>query len=150
MNEMEQRQDQDLVMFTDTLLESREEKDVGRPPLAETVEILARAVRPQAPPERLRLKIRKQIATEWARQQPSLAQRLFGWLGPSPRQPARQLAWAAVAIVAVVAVAAAVLLQPASQKLVGTVIGGAGMTMGAVLLVVVGVVVVGWYILRRK
>ena len=48
MSKDEQLRDEELAAFTDALLEGKLEKDCARPPLADTVESLARAFKKSA------------------------------------------------------------------------------------------------------
>lgn len=146
MNDLDH--DLELAKFTDALLEGRQNlQGSPRPALAETVEKLAQAIHTQPPPASLRRKIRKQIAVAWAQRQPSPAERWLRWLS-LPHPAARPLVWAAVTVGALVVVAIAALTPPAPQNWVGTVIGEHTPKIIGLVLLLIGLLIVGWYIRR--
>lgn len=146
MDQTERIEDQQLALYTDMLLAGRPAEDV-RPPLADAVELLARAITPQPPPEHLRRKIRQKIAAEWPQPRPSLGQRLVELF----RSPARQRwTWATVAAMVMVAAAAAVLAPTGSPELVGTPALGMETYLVVVALVLAGVLALGLWIGRKK
>ncbi len=149
----EQAQDQELAAFADSVLAGQPAPPTGPPPLAQTVELLARAVSPHPPPEHLRRQIRQRIAAEWARQ-PSQASESAGlqarhWLLRLFRPSKNQWAWAAVTAMAALAIMAGLLLPAQTEPLTGTVVGGASV-VGVIILVLVGLAVAGWLIVRKK
>ena len=147
--EAEQLQGRQLAAFTDALLASRmgtgtAEASNGRPPLADTVELLARTSCPQPPPARLCRKVRRSVAAEWARQQPSLFRRLL-----PRRRPARRWAWAAVAALGLIAVTVALLLPDGVTEVAATATGEVGMAVLVAVLVLAGGLVVAWFVSRK-
>jgi hypothetical protein len=154
MTNDERLRDEELAAFTDALLEGKLEMETSsRPPLADTVEKLARALSPQALPTPLRHKVRRQIAAEWPQLSRPLGQPLRHWLGSFGRSPLR---WAcAVAGVLVVVVIAAVLCLPTDNlEITGTIGGQINKTT---LIAVVGLVsvlglgfVIAWLTSRRR
>ena len=148
MDNEKRRQDQELAAFTDALLEGqldRLEKS-DRPPLANTVETLGRVLSPQPPPASLRRSLKRQIATEWTRQRPSLFQRLTQPFGPS----ARRWAWAPVAALVLVAIAVALLVPAGGTKVTGTATGDVGTVVPVILAVLAGGLVIAWLVIKRK
>jgi hypothetical protein len=154
MSKDERRRDEELAAFTDALLEGRLEMEEGtRPPLADTVERLARTLSPQPLPSHLRRNVRQQIATEWPQLRRPLGQRVRRWLG-SFGQPKLRWACAVAGVLIVVAVAAALLLPAEGLEITGTTPGQMDATT---LIVVVGLVsalvlgiLIAWLISRRR
>lgn len=152
MDQEERRRDQKLATFTDALLEGQAEPELAlnieeesdRPPLADTVERLSRALSPQSLPASLHHKLRRLIATEWPRQRPSLFQRL---LQPF-RQPIRRWAWAPAAVLILIAVIVA-LLPASASEVTATATGEVGVVVLVILLVLAGVLVTVWLVFRR-
>ena len=153
MSRDERLRDEELAAFTDALLEGKLEKDCARPPLADTVESLARALSPQPLPSRLRRRVRQQIATTWPQLRRPLGQRLRRLLG-SFGQPKLRWAYAAAGVLIVVAITAALLLPTEGLATPGTAIGQMDTTtliivVGLVSALVIGVVI-AWLISRRR
>ncbi len=147
MNETDksgQAQDDELAAYTDALLTGREASR-QEPPLANVVRALAAVTRAETPPERLRGQVRRQIAAEWARQQPSLAQSL----GRLLRGTGQRWVWGAVAVAALLVTSAALFLPSNDQLLLGTATGGAGPMIAIVALGVIALAAVVWWARRR-
>lgn len=125
MNEDERVKDSALAVFTDRLLAHQWEDEEGRPPLADTVEILNRTLTPTPPPDRLRHRLRERVAAEWPLSHPVPRRSLFLQLA----RPLRRWGWA-VALLAVAFLAA--LLMPAN---VGHISGTATGDVRLILLV---------------
>ena len=148
-NEAEQLQGRQLAAFTDTLLAGQAmpgtaEASSGRPPLADTVEVLARVFSPQPPPAKLRRKVRRSVAAEWARQRPSLFRRLL------PRgRPARRWAWATVAALGLAAITVALLLPDGVTEVAATATGEVGVAVLVAVLVLAGGLAVAWLVSRK-
>ena len=148
MSDEERLKDEQLAAFTDSLLEEGEpcSMDAEQPPLADTVEVLARALKPAPVPDRLRRQVGQRVAGQWTRQRQARRRplpRLFGG-------PAQRWAWATVAALAVVAIAAAVLLPTGTTPVAGTVTGvGIGTAVAAVAVVLAGVLIAVWLRSRR-
>ncbi len=161
MNE-EKRQDNDLVAFTDELLEgqagpeptagisSRPQEEIeraaaGRPMLADTVETLARVLAPQPPPDRLRQQSRRRVIAEWSPPPLPLYQRLIR----SFRHPRRRWAWAMVAALVVMTAVTVLLLPIDNSGITGTAAGEAGVAVWVALLALAGILVIIWRISRK-
>jgi hypothetical protein len=144
----ERREDQRLAAFTDALLAARAEPGASeRPPLADAVELLARTISPQRPPETLRRRLKRCITAEWSRQHSPAGQR---WRRVFKR-PSRRWAWTAVAALVVVTVLATALLVPAQTGgLTGAVAGETGVTVLALIAVLAGVLAIAFWLARRK
>lgn len=142
----EQARDQALVAFTDLLLAGELPEGAERPPMAETVEMLARALSPQPPPEHLKLRIRRQVLAEWGKTEPSLHQRLLELVS----RPRYRWAWATVAALLVVAVAAVFLLPGVAESTVGTAWGGGTALPLLLALALAGLMLVLWRFIRRR
>jgi hypothetical protein len=141
-------QDEQLSAFTDSLLEEGEPcvTDAERPPLANTVEVLARALKPAPVPERLRGQVGQRVAAQRKRQRQARRRPLPRLVGGR----AQRWAWAAVAALAAVAVATAVLLPNGTMPVVGTVTGvGIGIAVAVVAVVLAGVLITVWLRSRR-
>lgn len=138
-------EDEALAAFTDALLANQcpgaEER---RPAFADTVEILARTLGPQTPPERLRLRIRRSILAEWPQPGPSLSRQVLRFF----KRPARRWAWAAVAALFVLVLAIALIL-PGPVMVTGTAAGGTGVIVLAILFIVAVVLAVVWFTHQR-
>jgi hypothetical protein len=147
-NKGERREDQVLVAFTDTLLEGREMDAEDRPPLADTVETLARELGPRQPPAGLRRRVRQCIVKEWGQRQKPLLRRLSESLGSLGR-PRHRWAWATITALIVTAAAAALILPKGPFELSGTAAGDVGIAALATLLVLASVLVVAWFARRR-
>lgn len=143
-DELEQAQDDELAAYTDALLAGREAPG-QEPPFAGVVRALAAATRAETPPKRLRGQVRRQIAAEWARQQPSQALRL----GRLLRGTGQRWAWGAVAVVALVVASVALFLPSSGQPLMGTATGGAGPVLAIVALGMIVLAAVVWWVRRR-
>jgi hypothetical protein len=148
MSDEERLKDEQLAAFTDALLEEGEpcSMDAERPPLASTVEVLARALKPAPVPDRLRRQVGQRVAAQWKRQRQ--ARRL-----PLPRLVGgrtQRWAWAAVAALAVVAIATAVLLPNGTMPTAGTATGvGIGIAVAVVAVVLAGILITVWLRSRR-
>lgn len=144
VNERELRQDEELAAFTDGLLEAGYEFDrEERPPLADTVELLARVLAPEDPPERLRRRVHRAIVEEW--DPPSRRFRFFEVF----RIRRRPLWVAAVAALVVLAVATVLLVTPGTEGVVGTAGGGPWLVPLIVVTALLGAGIVAWAIWRR-
>jgi len=146
-----------LAAFTDALLGGEAMDERERPPLAETVELLARALEPEKPPERLRRSILRQIRAQWERehgakdrsQRESLIERLLEPLQGLGRSR-RRLIWTAAVALLMAAVGVALLLPEDMGGTTGTAVGGPGMTALVAVLALVGVVAVVVWIVKRE
>jgi anti-sigma-K factor RskA len=147
----EQRRDDDLAAFTDALLDDARTDAGDRPPLAETVEVLARTLDHRPPPADLCSRIHRRVAAEWPGPQPSLAEQTRGLLGLFGR-PRYRWAWAAAAALVVVAVAAALILPAGSGETAGTLVGEIDATVLIIVLALLlaAVVVAAWLASRRR
>jgi hypothetical protein len=147
----EQRRDENLAAFTDALLDDARTDEGDRPPLAATVEMLARTLGHQPPPTSLRSRVRRCVAAEWPGPRPPLAERLRGLLGLFGR-PGYRWAWATVAALAVVAVAAALILPAGAGQTTGTLVGEVDATVLVVILALLlaAVGVAAWFTSRRR
>lgn len=144
---------EELAAFTDALLEGEVMDETERPPLAETVELLARTLEPEEPPERLRRNILRQIRAEWGKghraerrplgQQVLDALRSLGW-------SRRRLVWAAAAALLVAALAVTLLLPKDVGGTTGTALGGPGMTALVAVLALVGLAAVVVWVVKRE
>ena len=148
-NEAEQLQGRQLAAFTDALLAGQAvpgtaEASNVHPPLADTVEVLARVFSPQPSPARLRRRVRRSIAAEWARQRPSLFRRLL-----PRRRPARRWAWAAVAALGLAAITVALLLPDGVTEVAATATGEVGVAVLVAVLVLAGGLAVAWLVSRK-
>jgi hypothetical protein len=147
MDRQELEQDNELATFTDDLLERDAElTSCERPPLASTVETLARVLEPETPPEALRRRIRRSVAKEWHERQPSLWERFARRF--SYRTHRRALV-AAVAALTVLAIASILILPSVPDTAVGTAAAGAkwfSLVAGALLLLHL---IVSWLRSRR-
>jgi len=143
----EQAQDQALVTFTDLLLAGQLPEAAERPPMAETIEVLARVLSPQQPPEHLRLRIRRQVLADWGKTTPTLGQRLRE-LASRPRY---RWAWATVAALLIVALAAVVLLPGGGGEMIGTAWGeGTILPLFLLFLTLLGALLVAWWLSHRR
>lgn len=147
----EQRRDDELAAFTDALLNDAQTEEAGRPPLSDTVEMLARALAPQPPPAHLRSRVRRCVSAEWSKPRATLGQRLRDLAGPLG-QPRYRWAWAAVAALAVVAIAAALILPIGPGQTVGTAVGEIDATALVIILALLAAVgaVAAWIASRRR
>lgn len=144
VNERETRRDNELAAFTDLLLaEDGRVDNEQRPPLADTVECLARVLTSEEPPDRLRRCIHRVIAEEWEPQARSF--QLFGAF-----RIARRPLWAAaVAVLVVLAVATVLLVTPGTGGVMGTVGGGPWIVPLLILVSLLAAGIVGWILWRR-
>jgi hypothetical protein len=146
VGEEDRQGDQELASFTDALLAGQAVKGQGRPELADVVEMLARTISPQSPPETLRQRLRERTTAEWASQSPRPGWSLCRLLGRS----AQRWIWAAAILVVALAVAVALLLPTGAAGLSGAAAGGPAATVVVAALVLIGLVAVGaWFITRR-
>lgn len=144
VNERASRQDEELAAFTDALLGEDVEVDIEqRPPLADTVELVARVLAPEAPPDQLRRRVHRIIAEEW---------------NPEPQRPGlfgvfrirRRPLWAAaVAALVVLAVATVLLVTPGTEGVVGAAGGGPWLVPLIVVTLLLAAGIVGWMFWRR-
>jgi hypothetical protein len=152
MNE-ERRHDEALATFTDALLEGAEMHERERPALAETVEVLARTLEPEAPPERLRRQVLAQIRAEWGKEhraeRRSLGQQVLDALRSLGRSRQRRV-WAAAAALLVAAVGVALVCPAWIGGATGTAHGGTGATALAIGLLLAGGIALTWFVLRRR
>ncbi|MBN1178328.1 MAG: hypothetical protein JXD18_03900 [Anaerolineae bacterium] len=109
MDEQELKHDQALAAFTDALLEGQMDEHGERPPLASAVQVLARAMGPEAPPQALRQRVHRAVAEEWRREHPSAIEQLVRWI----IHPRRRV-WAAAGAMLVAVLALAALFVPSS------------------------------------
>jgi hypothetical protein len=145
---LQKRRDEDLAAYTDTLMERRPgEIESDRPPLAETVRTLARALHPKPPPDELRRRIRARISAEWPKR--------FASRSGHPRfsSPIRvpRWAWAAVSLLFLITVSAILLAPPRGSEISGTAVGDAwtaAAVVGAILLL--GGLIGAWLASRRR
>jgi anti-sigma-K factor RskA len=147
----EQQLDNKLAAFTDALLDDVQAKGSDRPPLSDTVEMLARTLGHQPLPTHLRSRVRRCVAAEWSKPQPSLSQRLGDLTGPFG-QPKYRWAWAAVSALVVVAIAAALILPIGPGQTPGTLVGEIDATtlVIALGLLAAAAVVAAWLASRRR
>jgi hypothetical protein len=150
-NPTEEEQDRALAAYTDALMNGVPWIEDERPPLADTVELLARTVGPQPVPDALQLRLKKMIQDGWAEPRPFIGARLLGGRPLALFRPrTRRWAWAAVGTLVVLALVAALALPADGESLVGTVTGEAGpvlLVMGLALAACVGF---AWLFGRRK
>jgi hypothetical protein len=140
--------DEDIADFTDALLE---EGDLGRevhdlPFLERTVLMLARTLRPEAPPTDLKQRVQKHVHAEWDRLHASERRPRRGWHLPAFRRLAGGLALALTLIVV-----GLVLLAPVEGvELTATTSGDWGRAILA--LGVLGVLALGllWFLRSRR
>ena len=139
-------QDKELAEFTDRLLDDRQVSPAVRPPLADTVEWLARTLSPAEPPAELRLRLKHAIAAEWRQEQSPAAGRFLRSLGRSRQR------WVWVtAIAALFLLAAVALLLPAEvAEITGTATSSGRILIPAALAVVAGILIAMWIILGRR
>jgi hypothetical protein len=149
--DQDQRQDKDLVAFTDALMDGEEADEGERPPLADTVEALARTLGYQPPPASLRARVRRCVAAEWPRPQPSLAERMRELSGLFGR-PQYRWAWATATAIAVVAIAAALILPAGIGETTGTLVGEIDTTVlvVALALTLAAIAAAVWLFSRRR
>lgn len=153
----EQRRDDELAAFTDALLDHAQAEEGKRPPLsdnpplADVVKILARTLGHQPTPAHLRSRVRRCVAAEWSKPQPSLGQRLRDLTGPFG-QPRYRWAWAAVAAMVVVAIAAALILPTGPGQTTGTLVGEIDATTLVIILALLAAAaaVAAWLASRRR
>ncbi|MGD1993756.1 MAG: hypothetical protein PVI59_11235 [Anaerolineae bacterium] len=144
VNERESRQDEELAAFTDALLGKDVEADIeARPPLADTVELLARVLAPEEPPDRLRQRVHRAIAEEW-----DFASHR-SWFFQMFRVRRRPLWIAAVAALAVLAAVTILLVTPGTEGVEGAAEGGPWLIPLIIVMWLVAAGLVGW-ILRRR
>ena len=113
---------------------------------AETEALLARTLVSPPPPESLRRRVRKQVATAWERRPLTVGQRVQAWL----RVSMHQRAWATVAALAVVAVIATLILPSEGVPIAGTVVGKTGAIVAALAAVAVIAIVVAWFLHKHR
>ena len=147
----EQQLDNKLAAFTDALLDDVQTEGSDRPPLSDTVEMLARTLGHQPLPKHLRSRVRRCVAAEWSRPRLSLSQRLRDLAGPFG-QPRYRWAWAAVAAMVVVAIAAALILPAVPEQTTGTLVGEIDAVTFVIVLVLLlaAVAVAVWLASRRR
>ena len=156
MSADEQLRDEELAAFTDALLDGAlEADDSPRPPLAPSVEQLARAMDMQPVPFGVRQQVRQEIRAGWAPQCLTPYERLRRWVRSLAR-PTPTLRWACTAagVLAVIAVVTAVILPLDGAHTTGTASAGDGSPLpialallGGGVLVVLGV---AWLVSRRR
>jgi len=140
-----QDQDDQLIAFTDALLAGREVEALPRPALAETVEALAYHLAPEPVPEHLRRAVKQDIRARWPRPADSWRAQLQRLLA----NPAPRWALATVAALALFAVVATWWAPEGMGALTGAALGELdplGIVIGLVLL---GLALVGWLLLRK-
>jgi hypothetical protein len=150
-NQTEGEENGALAAYTDALLAGEAWEQDERPPLADTVELLARTLGPQPVPDTLRHRLKGTIREGFTQPRHPARDRL---LNRQPltlfRPPARRWAWGAIGALLVLAVVAALVLPTEGKTVVGTVTGEAGpvlLVVGATLAAVLGV---AWLVGRRK
>jgi|YNPBryBLVA2012_1023415.scaffolds.fasta_scaffold00700_14 hypothetical protein len=140
----ERLQEEELAAFTDMLLAGRLSEAAPRPPLAETIEVLARTISPQAPPEHLKLLLRRRIIAGWGEKEEAAGLSLFA-------RPRYRRAWAAVAALLIVAVAAVLLLPGGGGEMIGTAWSeGVILPLFLLLLTLLGVLLAAWWLTHRR
>ena len=92
--------DEALAAFTDALL-GEKTMTAERPPEADMIELLAKTITPEPPPDRLKVRVKRLIASEWPRK----SRRKPGWRRFFT--PRRRLALGLVAALLIVALAVA-------------------------------------------
>jgi hypothetical protein len=146
VGEEDRQGDQELASYTDALLAGQAMEGQTRPELADVVEMLARTISPESPPEDLRQRLRERTTAEWARQAPRPRWSLSHLLG----RPAQRWVWAVAALLVVLAVAIALLLPTGAAGLSGTAAGGPTATVVVIALLVIGLVIVAvWFVTRK-
>jgi hypothetical protein len=146
VGEEDRQGDQELAAFTDALLAGQAMGEQMRPELADVVEMLARTISPESPPEALRQLLRERTTAEWVRQAPRPGWSLSRLLG----RPAQRWVWATATLLVALAVAVAFLLPTGAAGLSATASGGPAATVAIAALVLIGLVAVGaWFITRR-
>lgn len=144
VNEQESRQDEELAAFTDALLEEGCQFDgAERPPLADTVELLAQALALEEPPERLRRRIHRAIIEEW-----DPPARRFQFL-ETFRIRRRSLWVAAATALALLAVATLLLVTPGTEGVVGAAGGGPWLVPLIIVMSLLAAGIVAWILWRR-
>lgn len=144
VNEQESRRDEELATFTDALLDEGCEFDgEERPPLADTVELLAQMLAPEEPPERLRRRVHRAIVEEW---DPPARRIGFFEMFRIRRRP---LWIAAVAALAVLAMTTLLLVTPGTEGVMGTAGGGPWLIPLIIVMSLLAAGIVVWTLWRR-
>jgi hypothetical protein len=144
VNEQESRRDEELAAFTDAVLGEDVAADIEqRPPLADTVELMARVLVPEEPPDQLRRRIHRVIAKEW-NPEPHRSS-LFDMF----RIRRRPLWTAAVAALVVLAIATVLLVTPGTEGIVGAAGGGPWLVPLIIVMSLLAAGIIGWILWRR-
>jgi hypothetical protein len=146
----ERQQSEELAAFTDVVLNGEPVEGQSRPPLAETVERLALVLERRPPPAGLRQRIRRSVAVEWPRRQPTL-ERLRKLLR-ALASPRYRWAWATAAGLLILVLATTLFFPTGIQEITGTVVGDIdpGVVVVALGVSLVIVLVVIWIRARRR
>jgi hypothetical protein len=147
----ERQQSEELAAFTDVVLNGEPVEGQSRPPLAETVERLALVLERRPPPTRLRQRIRRSVAAEWPRRQPTLEERLRKLLR-ALASPRYRWAWATAAGLLILVLVTTLFFPTGVQEITGTVVGDidpgvVAVALGASLVIVLVVI---WIRERRR
>lgn len=142
----ERRKDNELATFTDALLEDRAGCTEGeRPPMAEVVELLARTMPTEPPPEDLRRRLRRRIRAAWKREHSGRLWQLPSLFGTRKNR----WAWATAGALILVAIAAALIVPEEATQITGTVAGEAGAIALAITLGLAVALIVAWLVSRH-
>ena len=145
----EERAGHELADYTDALLEGRLDPAGEPPPLADQVALLARALKPQPPPERLRRTVQQAVRAAWDGA-PAPSRSLRACLTDLLGARRRPWVWAACASLLAIALAALLLVGPEGPGAIGTAAGDGG---GLIVLIVLGLAgtatLIAWLLRRR-
>jgi hypothetical protein len=145
----EERASRALADYTDALLEGHLDPAVEPPPLAEQVALLARTLRPELPPERLRRRVKHAVRTAWGRDRdPSLL--LMERMRDLLRARRSRWIWATVTVLLAVALAGVLLMGTELPGITGTAADDRGSLFLVGVLGLAGVLVLIWWFLRRR
>jgi hypothetical protein len=138
--------DEELAAFTDAVLDAQAGMVApDRPPCADVVDLLARALRAEQPPAGLRRRVRESVAAEWARQRGAAGHSPFRVLS----RHGRPWVWATIGALTLLAAAAALLVPSGAARLTGAAVGGPGLSVAVALLVLAGGLALAWLFSRR-
>ena len=148
---IEEEQAGALAAYTDAVLAGDAWQEDERPPLADTVELLARTLDPQPVPDALRHRLKGTIRDGWSQPRHSAWKRL---LNRRPlallRSPARRWALGAIGALVVLALVVALALPTDGGTVVGTVTGEAGPILLVVGVTLAAALGLAWLVGRIK
>lgn len=150
-NLTEEEQNQRLADYTNALLDGEAWQEDEPPPLADTVELLARTLGSQRVPDTLQSRLKGMIREGWAQPRYPVRER-------SPRSrrlapfwaPARRWVWGAVGALLVLAVVAALAPPTGQESVVGTITGDTRPVLLAIVVVLAAVLGLACAIGRGK